>query len=112
MRFFFCLAAALAAISLSSLLAAADFSLGLDAPFTEHSTTRERQCLNGLWRFRPLSPDEKLSDAPPAAGTGWGYFKVPGVWPQGGGRTNSFQPLLPPEMMKLRLRTFLLYVVL
>ena len=100
MRFFFCLAAALAAISLSSLLAAADFSLGLDAPFTEHSTTRERQCLNGLWRFRPLSPDEKLSDAPPAAGTGWGYFKVPGVWPQGGGRTNSFQPLLPPEMMK------------
>lgn len=65
MRFFFCLAAALAAISLSSLLAAADFSLGLDAPFTEHSTTRERQCLNGLWRFRPLSPDEKLSNAPP-----------------------------------------------
>lgn len=48
MRFFFCLAAALAAISLSSLLAAADFSLGLDAPFTEHSTTRERQCERAL----------------------------------------------------------------
>ena len=38
--------------------------------------TRERVCLNGLWRWQPAKPD---SGAVPAGA--WGHFKVPGAWP-------------------------------
>lgn len=38
--------------------------------------TRERACLNGLWRWQPADP---LVDRVPD--TGWGHFKVPGPWP-------------------------------
>ncbi|MFA5263499.1 MAG: beta galactosidase jelly roll domain-containing protein [Opitutaceae bacterium] len=43
------------------------------------SPTRESICLNGLWRFSPVveSADMNL----PAQGSGWGWFKVPGIWP-------------------------------
>ena len=41
----------------------------------ETTPTRERICINGLWRWQPA---EKADDVP--AG-GWGYFKVPGCWP-------------------------------
>lgn len=35
-------------------------------------------CLNSLWQFIPVTSRE----APlPAPGSGWGWFKVPGVWP-------------------------------
>jgi hypothetical protein len=44
------------------------------------SATREAICLNGLWRFLPV-PDGRGA-APPPAGEGWGWFKVPGVWPR------------------------------
>src|SRR5689334_5765862 len=40
----------------------------------EKTATRERVCLNGLWRWQPAKNDE-----PPAEG--WGYFKVPAFWP-------------------------------
>ena len=42
--------------------------------------TRETICLNGLWNFFPVS---KAADAAavPQTGTGWGWFKVPGIWP-------------------------------
>jgi len=69
-------------------------------PQVTANACRERQCLNGLWRFRPLGAAEKVSDTAPPAGSGWGYFKVPGVWPQGEGSTNSFLPLLPEGGMK------------
>ena len=69
-------------------------------PQVTANACRERQCLNGLWRFRPLGAAEKVVDTAPPAGSGWGYFKVPGVWPQGEGSTNSFQPLLPEGGMK------------
>jgi hypothetical protein len=49
----------------------------------EKTTTRERICLNGLWRWQPA----KSSDTTPARGQ-WGYFKVPGFWP---GNTNYIQ---------------------
>jgi len=38
--------------------------------------TRERVCLNGLWRWQPA---RKGAEQPPA--DSWGYFKVPGCWP-------------------------------
>jgi hypothetical protein len=38
--------------------------------------TRERICLNGLWRWQPTPA---AAEKPPAEH--WGYFKVPGCWP-------------------------------
>jgi len=43
--------------------------------------SRERISLNGLWHFRPVLPGEEVTAQPPPAGSGWGYFKVPGAWP-------------------------------
>src|SRR5437870_11187257 len=48
----------------------------LDKAQREKTTTRERVCLNGLWRWQPAMSD---ADAPPA--DRWGFFKVPGFWP-------------------------------
>ncbi|HET6386088.1 MAG TPA: hypothetical protein VFJ58_22070 [Armatimonadota bacterium] len=42
----------------------------------ETTPTRERICINGLWRWQPAAAG---ADTPPAAN--WGYFKVPGAWP-------------------------------
>jgi hypothetical protein len=42
----------------------------------ETMPTRERICLNGLWRWRPATGD---SESVPSGG--WGFFKVPGPWP-------------------------------
>jgi hypothetical protein len=42
----------------------------------EATPTRERVCLNGLWRWQPAEP---TATAVPEGG--WGYFKVPGWWP-------------------------------
>ena len=38
--------------------------------------TRERICINGLWRWQPAAA--KSEDVP---AKNWGYFKVPGCWP-------------------------------
>lgn len=43
----------------------------------ESTPTRERVCLNGLWRWQPAEP----ADAGPPPATNWGHFKVPGCWP-------------------------------
>jgi beta-galactosidase len=40
--------------------------------------TRERLCVNGLWRWQPVEAGQANTEVP--AG-GWGYFKVPGCWP-------------------------------
>jgi hypothetical protein len=42
----------------------------------EGTRTRERICINGLWRWQPAQPD---AAAVPAGD--WGYLKVPGSWP-------------------------------
>ncbi|MBE3133973.1 MAG: hypothetical protein IMZ55_10900, partial [Acidobacteria bacterium] len=42
----------------------------------EKTPTRERICLNGLWRWQPAAGG---ADAVPA--DRWGWFKVPGCWP-------------------------------
>jgi len=44
--------------------------------YREATPTRERICLNGLWRWQPASD---VADAAPE--DKWGYFKVPGCWP-------------------------------
>ena len=48
----------------------------VDKAFRETTTTRERICINGLWRWQPASAGP---EATPAGN--WGYFKVPGCWP-------------------------------
>ncbi|MBL7185254.1 MAG: hypothetical protein ISS70_02935 [Phycisphaerae bacterium] len=44
--------------------------------YRETTSTRQRICINGLWRWQPAS---EAVDKVPA--DGWGYFKVPGCWP-------------------------------
>src|SRR5438477_11446579 len=48
----------------------------IDKAFHESTSTRERICLNGLWRWQPAPGP---SDATPPGN--WGFFKVPGSWP-------------------------------
>ena len=45
--------------------------------YRETTPTRERVCLNGLWRWQPAT--ETVTDRVPPGN--WGYFKVPGSWP-------------------------------
>ena len=48
----------------------------MDKAYHEATPTRERICINGLWRWQPAAA------AASAVPTGrWGYFKVPGSWP-------------------------------
>ena len=44
--------------------------------YHETTTTRERICINGLWKWQPGIPQ---ADQLPESD--WGYFKVPGNWP-------------------------------
>jgi len=76
---------------------AEDFSFGFDEPSVEVNSFRQEQCLNGFWRFCPLLPDEKVSDTPPEDGTGWGYFKVPGVWPERLSKAAPFVPMFADQ---------------
>ncbi len=48
----------------------------LDKAHRETTATRERICINGLWRWQPAAAK---ADEPPKAN--WGYFKVPACWP-------------------------------
>jgi beta-galactosidase len=47
----------------------------LDKAHRDTTPTRERICLNGLWRWQPA---KDVDDSAPD--DGWGYFKVPGFW--------------------------------
>jgi len=42
----------------------------------EATPTRERVCINGLWRWQPAADDAR--EVPTG---GWGYYKVPACWP-------------------------------
>src|SRR4051794_594611 len=55
----------------------------LDRAHRDKPSTRERVCLNGLWRWQPA---RAATDTVPA--DRWGFFKVPGFWP---GTTNYIQ---------------------
>src|SRR5439155_1818082 len=73
-------------VLLRSHLRADDFAVGLATgvkavwdvtrSYNETTRTRERICLNGLWRWQPA--DSGSAQVP--AGR-WGFFKVPGCWP-------------------------------
>jgi len=55
----------------------------IDKAYREATPTRERVCLNGLWRWQPSQREsDRLPDGE------WGYFKVPGCWP---GHTDYMQ---------------------
>lgn len=48
----------------------------LGKAWRETTPTRERVCLNGLWRWQPAAaPTETVPEGD------WGYHKVPGPWP-------------------------------
>jgi hypothetical protein len=55
----------------------------LEKAYRDKTATRERVCLNGLWRWQPA---RQVGDSVPD--DGWGYFKVPGFWP---GNSNNDQ---------------------
>ncbi len=44
--------------------------------FRETTATRERLCINGLWRWQPAA--DNALEIPVG---GWGYYKVPACWP-------------------------------
>ncbi|MDO8538904.1 MAG: glycoside hydrolase family 2 TIM barrel-domain containing protein [Opitutaceae bacterium] len=48
----------------------------LGSAYHETTPTRERICINGLWRWQPAAANAR--DVPVSR---WGYFKVPGPWP-------------------------------
>ena len=48
----------------------------LDTAQRATTPTRERICINGLWRWQPAEVD--AAEVPTQY---WGYFKVPGCWP-------------------------------
>ncbi len=52
----------------------------LDKAYRETTPTRERICINGLWRWQPV--DRKTDEVPADS---WGYLKVPGTWPETSG---------------------------
>ena len=52
-----------------------DMDWSYAAMWKRATATRERLCLNGYWRFQPLS--EKPAAIPR---DGWGYLHVPGYW--------------------------------
>jgi hypothetical protein len=48
----------------------------VDRAWIQTTPTRQRICINGLWRWQPA-----VADARDVPADGWGYFKVPGSWP-------------------------------
>jgi hypothetical protein len=54
----------------------------LDKAHRQSTPTRERICINGLWRWQPAKGSAQAPE------NGWGHFKVPGAWP---GITNYMQ---------------------
>ncbi len=51
----------------------------ISTAYREVTATRERVCINGLWRWQPAQTDSESAAGLPQAD--WGYFKVPGCWP-------------------------------
>ena len=64
--------------------------------FRETTPTRERLCINGLWRWQPAA--DNALQAPTAA---WGYYKVPACWPGNQDYMQSdYQTLYPDPSWK------------
>ncbi|MDH7569454.1 MAG: hypothetical protein QHJ73_07705, partial [Armatimonadota bacterium] len=52
----------------------------METAWRQTSSTRERICLNDLWRFLPVT--DEAGESVPGANQAWGWFKVPGIWPR------------------------------
>lgn len=67
--------------------------------YREGTPTRERVCLNGLWRWQPAAVSSRTVPS-----DDWGYFRVPDCWP-GRNRQVTGQQLfyLHPHWEKLDL---------
>ena len=50
----------------------------LNIAYRQKTATRQRICLNGLWRWQPARDAADANAVPTGR---WGYFKVPGCWP-------------------------------
>ena len=62
----------------------------------ETTPTRQRLCLNGLWRWQPAA-----ADALPVPLAAWGYYKVPACWPGNQDYMQSdYQTLYPDPSWK------------
>ena len=74
----------------------------LDKAYRDATGTRERICINGLWRFKPAS---HADEACPGFDEDWRYFKVPGTWPLEPGRKENgrSQRFFGPEGWKEKL---------
>jgi len=57
----------------------------LEDAWQETTPTRAIVSLNGLWKFFPVTTPETGRMIPPR-NSGWGFFKVPGIWPGMGNR--------------------------
>jgi len=67
----------------------------VEKAYRESTGTRERICINGLWRWQPAG---EAAGQPPS--DGWGFFKVPGPWPsspEGGEQTLYAHPAWAQE---------------
>jgi len=53
-----------------------DAAWDISKAYRENTSTRERICINSIWRWQPAS---NIADHVPDGE--WGYFKVPGCWP-------------------------------
>ena len=62
--------------------------------FREATPTRERISINGLWRWRPAADEQ----TPPPAG--WGYLRVPSLWPVNAPRASRPQIFYPDPAWK------------
>ena len=61
----------------------------LSDAYRESNALREKVCLNGLWQFLPVRENAPLRVPP--HGSGWAYFKVPGVIPDNSWLSGSTQ---------------------
>ena len=52
----------------------------VDRAYRETTPTREKICINGLWRWQPAST-ATVGETTEVPVKDWGYFKVPGCWP-------------------------------
>lgn len=71
------------------------------------TSTRDKITLNGLWRFLPVFQKAATTEVP-SSGSGWGWFKVPGSFPEltqramGPGANNNIVYL--PATLKMQAR--------
>ncbi len=75
-------------------------SFSWDKPGVVENSLRSDICLNGLWKFFPFAGKEDIATIPEPEMPGWGWFKVPGVWPGHYSTKNPFAAYLSAAQLK------------